>query len=625
MSASQMFYTTQKGDMMRYQQSLPSLPVPPLKQTLERYLVSVRPILSDREYEETKRCVKEFGRPGGVGEDLHRRLEERAEKMDNWLCDWWLEVAYLSYRLPVPIHVSPATVAPRLDIPNHAAFVDQATRVLIATAYFKKCIDMEVLPVDMMGKAPLSMEQYQCLYSCNRIPCEKVDELRRTPAHLSLHAIVAHNGHFFKVQLYYPSNDGTLQIAPFHHIRKQVVEILEASPERAQHQVGLFTSEHRDTWYKKRQRLIKDPVNRRSLDIIEQGIFFLGLDTPREEVNSVHPGTPYSDHHGTIIANRYLHGNGANFNSGNRWFDTSVQFFLSKDGAIGSTLEHSSADGTTAIKASDFVFKCCFGESLPEIPDLVDPDKLTEFEALKWSISPETAQDLKDAEEFIERQVKNFDAKVFTFNDYGKESIKTFKMSPDAFIQQAVQLAYFRCHGKSPAVYESASTRQFKFGRTETIRSQSPKSLAFCQTVCDPNASTRDKAMALREAVNYHTWYTKEAVKAQGVDRHLLGMKLLATQAGIETPSIYTDVAYSRSLTHGLSTSQVPVEMDAIMSFGPTAESGYGVCYNPRKEKILFVVSSFNSSPETNSLALGASIAKGLNEMREFMTFGTKL
>ena len=42
------------------------------------------------------------------------------------------------------------------------------------------------------------------------------------------------------------------------------------------------------------------------------------------------------------------------------------------------------------------------------------------------------------------RQVKNFDAKVFTFNDYGKETIKTFKMSPDAFIQQAVQLAYFR-------------------------------------------------------------------------------------------------------------------------------------------------------------------------------------
>ena len=85
MSTSQMFYTTQKGDMMRYQQSLPSLPVPPLKQTLERYLVSVLPILNNREYEETKRCVKEFERPGGVGENLQRKLEERAEKMDNWV------------------------------------------------------------------------------------------------------------------------------------------------------------------------------------------------------------------------------------------------------------------------------------------------------------------------------------------------------------------------------------------------------------------------------------------------------------------------------------------------------------------------------------------------------------
>ena len=48
-----------------------------------------------------------------------------------------------------------------------------------------------------------------------------------------------------------------------------------------------------------------------------------------------------------------------------------------------------------------------------------------------------------------------------------------------------------------------------------------------------------------------------QAINAQGVDRHLLGMKILASQAGMETPSIYTDVAYSRSLTHGLSTSQV--------------------------------------------------------------------
>ena len=65
--------------------------------------------------------------------------------------------------------------------------------------------------------------------------------------------------------------------------------------------------------------------------------------------------------------------------------------------------------------------------------------------------------------------------------------------------------------------------------------------------------------------------------------------------------------------------------MDVVGGHGPENENGYAVYYSALKGKIIFSVFSFNSSPETNSLALGASIAKGLNEMREFMTFGTKL
>ena len=53
----------------------------------------------------------------------------------------------------------------------------------------------ESLPPDMAGKKPLSMDQYHLLYACCRIPCEKVDVLRRTPPNLALHGIVGHNGH----------------------------------------------------------------------------------------------------------------------------------------------------------------------------------------------------------------------------------------------------------------------------------------------------------------------------------------------------------------------------------------------------------------------------------------------
>ena len=46
-----------------------------------------------------------------------------------------------------------------------------------------------------------------------------------------------------------------------------------------------------------------------------------------------------------------------------------------------------------------------------------------------------------------------------------------------------------RRHGKVAAVYESAATRRFKKGRTETIRSQSPECLTFCKAMGNPNST----------------------------------------------------------------------------------------------------------------------------------------
>lgn len=45
---------------------------------------------------------------------------------------------------------------------------------------------------------------------------------------------------------------------------------------------------------------------------------------------------------------------------------------------------------------------------------------------------------------YLLRLVKNLDMNVHKFYDYGKEFIKKQKMSPDAYIQVALQLAYYR-------------------------------------------------------------------------------------------------------------------------------------------------------------------------------------
>lgn len=69
------------------QAPLPQLPVPKLKNTLDRYLRLVLPVVSKKDYERTKKIVEEFGRPGGEGEQLQALLEQYAKTKVNWVCD----------------------------------------------------------------------------------------------------------------------------------------------------------------------------------------------------------------------------------------------------------------------------------------------------------------------------------------------------------------------------------------------------------------------------------------------------------------------------------------------------------------------------------------------------------
>ena len=55
-----------------YQNSLPRLPVPNLKETCDKYLKSLVPVLSEEQLKRTKSIVEDFLKPGGEGERLQK-------------------------------------------------------------------------------------------------------------------------------------------------------------------------------------------------------------------------------------------------------------------------------------------------------------------------------------------------------------------------------------------------------------------------------------------------------------------------------------------------------------------------------------------------------------------------
>ena len=61
--------------------------------------------------------------------------------------------------------------------------------------------------------------------------------------------------------------------------------------------------------------------------------------------------------------------------------------------------------------------------------------------------------------------------------------MKKCRMSPDAYIQMALQLAYYRDAGKFNLTYEASMTRLFREGRTETVRPCTIESAAWVQAM----------------------------------------------------------------------------------------------------------------------------------------------
>lgn len=232
-----------KPPMLRFQESLPKLPVPSLQETAARYLKSLHPILTPEELKNSTAAVKEFIKPGGVGEELQKKLEAKARdpKVKNWMIDWWNYSAYLGYRDPVVPYVS-YFYSYRDDKKRR----DPATRAAAITTgilSFKDMVDKGTLEPEYMRKAPICMDSYQYMFNCCRIPDVPADYPKKYSPEENKHLVVARKGRFYKVM--HEVDGKQLSTKELEEQFRKVVGLAEGGSGPA---VGALTSENRDVW-----------------------------------------------------------------------------------------------------------------------------------------------------------------------------------------------------------------------------------------------------------------------------------------------------------------------------------------------------------------------------------------
>jgi carnitine O-acetyltransferase len=227
--------------MLRYEESLPKLPVPTLEETAKRYLKSLHPLLNKSEFEQSTRAVAEFIKPGGIGEELQKRLiARRADpKTKNWLSEWWNFSAYLGYRDPVVPYVS--YFYSHRDDRRRRDPAKRAAALSTAVLEFKKQVDEKSLEPEYMRKLPMAMSSYEWMFNACRVPAKPADYPVKYNYKENEHIIVMRKNQFFKVQ--YVVAGKQLNTTELEAQFRKVYATAEKSPA-----IGFLTSENRDAW-----------------------------------------------------------------------------------------------------------------------------------------------------------------------------------------------------------------------------------------------------------------------------------------------------------------------------------------------------------------------------------------
>ncbi|XP_026206936.1 carnitine O-palmitoyltransferase 1, liver isoform-like [Anabas testudineus] len=609
-------FSGRKPLLYSYQGSLPNLPVPTIKDTVKRYLESVRPLMDDAKFERMTKLATEF--ESSLGNRLQWYLKLKALWASNYVSDWWEEYVYLRGRGPIMVNSNYYGMDFLYVIPTPIQAARAGNSIHAFFLYRRKLNKEEIKPSRIPGTViPLCAAQCERIFNTTRIPGEENDTVQHWQD--SDYIVVYHRGRYFRLRVY---QAGRL-LSP-REIEFQIQRILDdpTPPCKGEAKLGALTAGDRIPWAKARAKYFSSGVNKRSLDCIERAAFFVTLDDDEQCVMGDDSAASLDRY-----AKSLLHGK-----CYDRWFDKSFSVVYYKNGKKGINGEHSWADAPVVAHLWEYTLATdsfqlgynaeghCKGEVDASLPR---PQKLN------WEILPECEEQISQSLAVAQALADDVDFHVFPFQDFGKGKIKKCRVSPDAFIQMALQLAYYRERGTFCLTYEASMTRLFREGRTETVRSCSNESSAFVRALEGGEAADVCRRL-FRAASEKHQLLYRLAMTGAGIDRHLFCLYVVSKYLGVESPFLKEVL----SEPWRLSTSQTPIQQVELFDmvnhpeyiscgggFGPVADDGYGLSYCILGENLInFHISCKHSCPDTDAHKFGAQIRKALHDLIKLLS-----
>ena len=570
------------------------LPVPSLDQTLTTYLTAVRPLVSDEQFAVTTRLVTQFQETDGalLQEQLLAKAERTAAAGSNWFAQDW-EDLYLSERAPLPLSTN---VAFELMVPGEGEGTARAAAVLyrLASAHLAHLRGDMPPEIDGRGTAmsPLQLDVLAGGLRRPGVPIDTVDEGNMDPASRSV--LLLRGAVAFLVPV---SDENGLPLPPATLKRfldeamaagapLPLTDSTDGKTEGGQPPYGgwSYLGARRALGYENAIRARE--AGARDLDRIADALFVVGLeDTERTR-----------DEHLYHLA----------FLPGRAYPDKPLSYRIGlADPFVGVHIQHSHVDGGTMawVIGQAQQVQVPGGDTDPT-GQLGDAGSAPALQRLNNPLSADLSGRLvKDLYEYarVVGELK-LTSTVVPPVDTSSAGVK---VSADFLGQLVIAYAQQQAYGSIGNTYEAVDMRGYQAGRTEAVRPVTVEMKDFVTALHAGTASVDELVDGLKHAAEQHRQWIKRCKSGNGINRHLLALRILGRQAGTEMP-LFEDESYVRLTTDVVSTSSLGSHAQVgRVVFAPTSQGGLGVNYTVLPEGMDFAVTGTCAERDPDAFVAG--------------------